>query len=212
MRVWGKCGIITSDLKSAGSGFCRAKARLSAHRTSENILPLNLLSDDKIRRTAVSVYTDLIYGIITSDLKSAGSGFCRAKARLSAHRTSENILPLNLLSDDKIRRTAVSVYTDLIYGIINFITFVKSLFFQKSACSQSLSPLGHSDSFDSVQPWSFVASASCTDFVRPLVSIHAKAECGATPKARTLWLLAKSFARCKTSRASNAKHPFLKVM
>ena len=64
LRVRGKCGIITSDLKSAGSGFCRAKARLAAHRTSENILPLNLLSDDKIRRTAVSVYTDLIYGII----------------------------------------------------------------------------------------------------------------------------------------------------
>ena len=32
---------------------------------------------------------------------------------------------------------------------------------------------------------------------------------GATPKARMLWLLAKSFARCKTSRASNAKRPFL---
>jgi len=64
LQVWGKCGIITSDLKSAGSGFCRAKARLAAHRTPENILPLNLLSDDKIRRTAVSVYTDLIYGII----------------------------------------------------------------------------------------------------------------------------------------------------
>ena len=75
----------------------------------------------------VSVYTDLIYGIITSDLKSAGSGFCRAKARLAAHRTSENILPLNLLSDDKIRRTAVSVYTDLIYGIIIY-SFRKSLF------------------------------------------------------------------------------------
>ena len=65
--MWGKCGIITSDLKSAGSGFCRAKARLAAHRTSENILPLNLLSDDKIRRTAVSVYTDLIYGIICTE-------------------------------------------------------------------------------------------------------------------------------------------------
>ena len=46
--------------------------------------------------------------------------------------------------------------------------------------------------------------------------IHAGAECGAaaltplgaTPKARMLWLLAKSFARCKTGRASNAKHPF----
>ena len=33
---------------------------------------------------------------------------------------------------------------------------------------------------------------------------------GATPKARMLWLLAKSFARCKTNRASNAKHPFSK--
>ena len=32
---------------------------------------------------------------------------------------------------------------------------------------------------------------------------------GATPQARMLWLLAKSFARCKTNRASNAKHPFL---
>jgi len=50
--------------------------------------------------------------------------------------------------------------------------------------------------------------------------IRAGAECGAaaltplgaTPKARTLWLLAKSFARCKTNIASNAKHPFLKIM
>ena len=49
--------------------------------------------------------------------------------------------------------------------------------------------------------------------------IRAGAECGATaltplgatPKARMLWLLAKSFARCKTSRASNAKHPFSKI-
>ena len=31
---------------------------------------------------------------------------------------------------------------------------------------------------------------------------------GATSKAWMLWLLAKSFARCKTSRASDAKHPF----
>ena len=34
---------------------------------------------------------------------------------------------------------------------------------------------------------------------------------GATPKARMLWLLAKSFARCKTNRASNAKTPFSKI-
>ena len=50
----------------------------------------------------------------------------------------------------------------------------KVCFFKKSACPQSLSPLGHSDSFASVQPWSFVVGASCTDFVRPLVSIHAQ--------------------------------------
>ena len=30
---------------------------------------------------------------------------------------------------------------------------------------------------------------------------------GAMPKARTLCLLAKSFARCKTNRASKTKHP-----
>ena len=48
--------------------------------------------------------------------------------------------------------------------------------------------------------------------------IHAGAECGAaaltplgaTPKARMLWLLAKSFARCKTNKASNARHPIFK--
>ena len=42
--------------------------------------------------------------------------------------------------------------------------------------------------------------------------VRAGAECGATPKARTLWLLAKSFARCKTNIASNAKHPFSKII
>ena len=30
---------------------------------------------------------------------------------------------------------------------------------------------------------------------------------GLRPKARTLWLLAKSFARCKTNKASNVRHP-----
>ena len=52
------------------------------------------------------------------------------------------------------------------------------------------------------------------------LGIRAGAECGAaaltplgaTPKARMLWLLAKSFARCKTNRASNAKHPFLSTI
>ena len=33
---------------------------------------------------------------------------------------------------------------------------------------------------------------------------------GLRPKARTLWLLAKSFARCKTNKASNARHPIFK--
>ena len=33
---------------------------------------------------------------------------------------------------------------------------------------------------------------------------------GLRPKARTLWLLAKSFARCKTNKASNARHPIIK--
>ena len=33
---------------------------------------------------------------------------------------------------------------------------------------------------------------------------------GLRPKARMLWLLAKSFARCKTNRASNKRHPIFK--
>ena len=49
--------------------------------------------------------------------------------------------------------------------------------------------------------------------------VRAGAECGAaaltplgaTPKARMLWLLAKSFARCKTSRASNTRHPIFNI-
>ena len=35
---------------------------------------------------------------------------------------------------------------------------------------------------------------------------------GLRPKARMLWLLAKSFARRKTNIASNAKHPFLSTI
>ena len=63
-----------------------------------------------------------------------------------------------------------------------------------------------------------------TTCMRPCIEplgIHARHPCrgyiaGATapspcwglrPKARTLWLLAKSFARCKTNKASNARHP-----
>ena len=34
----GKYVIIIPDKKSADSGFCRAKARLAAHRLSENVL------------------------------------------------------------------------------------------------------------------------------------------------------------------------------
>ena len=62
----------------------------------------------------------------------------------------------------------------------------------------------------------FAGSASCRAFghTRPaslpgLSGAAALTPLGATPKARMLWLLAKSFARCKTSRASNAKRPFL---
>ena len=111
------------------------------------------------------------------------------------------------------------------------------MFFQKSACPQSLSPLGHSVGFASCKAWCVLISASLPKTLFPserlcmlgwlcivqslwvyTPGIRAGAECGAaaltplgaTPKARMLWLLAKSFARCKTSRASNAKHPIFK--
>ena len=113
------------------------------------------------------------------------------------------------------------------------------MFFQKSACPQSLSPLGHSVGFASCKAWCVLISASLPKTLFPserlcmlgwlcivqslwvyTPGIRAGAECGAaaltplgaTPKARMLWLLAKSFARCKTSRASNAKHPISKII
>ena len=64
------------------------------------------------------------------------------------------------------------------------------MFFQKSACSQSLSP----NPFPRERGYITGATAP-----RPCRGLR--------PKARMLWLLAKSFARCKTSRASNTRHP-----
>ena len=70
----------------------------------------------------------------------------------------------------------------------------KSLFFQKGACSQSLTP----------NPFP-VGRGYFTGAAAP-------SPCrGLRPKARMLWLLAKSFARCKTNRASNTRHPILDV-
>ena len=133
----------------------------------------------------------------------------------------------------------------------------KSLFFQKSACSQSLSPLGHSVGFASCKARCVLISASLPKTPFPgerlcmlgwlcivqspceyTPGVRAGAEFGAaaltkqgclqsvahsrcttqrhqrlttrivaTPQARTLWLLAKSFARCKTNKASNVRHP-----
>ena len=137
----------------------------------------------------------------------------------------------------------------------------KSLFFQKSACSQSLSPLGHSVGFASCKARCVLISASLPKTPFPgerlcmlgwlcivqspceyTPGVRAGAEFGAaaltkqgclqsvahsrcttqrhqrlttrivaTPQARTLWLLAKSFARRKTIIAGNAKHPFSKI-
>ena len=73
-----------------------------------------------------------------------------------------------------------------------------------------------------------VQRLSVTDFMHPCIEplcIHARHPCrgyfaGATapspcrglrPKARMLWLLAKSFARCKTNRASNKRHPIFNI-
>ena len=89
------------------------------------------------------------------------------------------------------------------------------MFFQKSACSQSLSPNPFSrergyitgataprPSKDACsQPHKATARCSGTNGWRPVWGLR--------PKARMLWLLAKSFARCKTNRASNKRHPFL---
>ena len=69
----------------------------------------------------------------------------------------------------------------------------KVCFFKKSACSQSLSP----NPFPRERGYITGATAP-----RPCRGLR--------PKARMLWLLAKSFARGKTNRASNTRHPIFK--
>ena len=68
-----------------------------------------------------------------------------------------------------------SFVTKSFWVSINYLilaNYSKVQFYKNSTNSLTLSHLGHSNSFASVQPWSFVVGASCTDFVRPLVSIH----------------------------------------
>ena len=91
------------------------------------------------------------------------------------------------------------------------------MFLKQTSNSLSLSPLGHSDGFASCKARRVLISASLPKAPFPgkgeNTGTGVPATClGATPKARMLWLLAKSFARCKTNRASNAKHPFLSTI
>ena len=71
----------------------------------------------------------------------------------------------------------------------------KVCFLNKSACPQSLSP----NPFPRERGYITGATAP-----RPCRGLR--------PKARMLWLLAKSFARCKTNRASNKRHPILSTI
>ena len=72
VQFGGGCGIITSDIKFAGANFAVQRHGLRNTASLRTFYHQILLSDDKRRRTAVSVYTDLIYGIIISDMS-----FCR---------------------------------------------------------------------------------------------------------------------------------------
>ena len=112
-----------------------------------------------------------------------------------------------------------------------FNLWKKSVFIKHAVNSLSLSPLGHSDSFASCKAWCVLISASLPKTPSPregaecgvaaltkqgrLQSV-AHSRCtmqrhqrlttciGATPKARTLWLLAKSYKQgrlCQLNRA-----------
>ena len=87
---------------------------------------------------------------------------------------------------------AINRKTDIGKCRCPFQVVEKVWFFKKSACSQSLSP----NPFPRERGYITGATAP-----RPCRGLR--------PKARMLWLLAKSFARCKTNRASNKRHPFL---
>ena len=110
-----------------------------------------------------------------------------------------------------------SFVTKSFWASINYLilaNYSKVQFYKNSTNSLALSHLGHSNSFASCKALCVLISASLPKTPIPergyIAGATAPSPCwGLRLKARMLFLLAISFARCKTIRASNFQHPIL---
>ncbi len=110
-----------------------------------------------------------------------------------------------------------SFVTKSFWASINYLilaNYSKVQFYKNSTNSLALSHLGHSNSFASCKALCVLISASLPKPPFPergyIAGATAPSPCwGLRLKARMLFLLAISFARCKTIRASNFQHPIL---
>ena len=110
-----------------------------------------------------------------------------------------------------------SFVTKSFWASINYLilaNYSKVQFYKNSTNSLALSHLGHSNSFASCKALCVLISASLPKTPFPergyISGATAPSPCwGLRLKARMLFLLAISFARCKTIRASNFQHPIL---
>ena len=110
-----------------------------------------------------------------------------------------------------------SFVTKSFWASINYLilaNYSKVQFYKNSTNSLALSHLGHSNSFASCKALCVLISASLPKTPFPervyIAGATAPSPCwGLRLKARMLFLLAISFARCKTIRASNFQHPIL---
>ncbi len=110
-----------------------------------------------------------------------------------------------------------SFVTKSFWASINYLilaNYSKVQFYKNITNSLTLSHLGHSNSFASCKALCVLISASLPKTPFPergyIAGATAPSPCwGLRLKARMLFLLAISFARCKTIRASNFQHPIL---
>ena len=110
-----------------------------------------------------------------------------------------------------------SFVTKSFWASINYLilaNYSKVQFYKNSTNSLALSHLGHSNSFASCKALCVLISASLPKTPFPergyIAGATAPSPCwGLRLKARMLFLLAISFARCKTIRAINFQHPIL---
>ena len=102
----------------------------------------------------------------------------------------------DIVKNNKYGETVVFCFIKPKKRKINNSVCRKSMFFKKSACPQSLSPLGHSVGFASCKAWCVLISASLPKTPSP----REGAECGAAALTKQGRLKPVAHRRCTTQR------------